>query len=34
MEEERGNAVTELPMYNCGKPNTLQISTTEKIPGR
>ena len=29
MEEEEG-AVTELPMCNCGKPSTVQMSTTEK----
>ena len=30
MEEEGGSAVTELPMLNCGKSSTVQISTTEK----
>ena len=32
MEEEGGNAATELPMCNCEKPNAVQISTTEKKP--
>ena len=30
MEEERGSAAIELPMYNCGKPSAVQMSTTEK----
>ena len=30
MEEERRSAATELPMCDCGKPNTVQMSTTEK----
>ena len=30
MEKEGGSATTELPMCNCGKPNTVQISTIEK----
>ena len=30
MEEERGITVTELSMYNCGKPSTVQISTIKK----
>ena len=32
MEEEGGSAATELPMCNCGKPNAVQMSTTEKKP--
>ena len=28
--EEGGSAATELPMYNCGKPSTVQMSTTEE----
>ena len=34
MEEEGGSAVTELPMCNCEKPSTVQMSTTEKNLGR
>ena len=30
MEEEGGSAATKLPMCNCGKPSTIQMSTTEK----
>ena len=30
MEEKGESAATELPICNCGKPNTIQISTTEK----
>ena len=30
MEEERESVTTELSMYNYGKPNAVQISTTEK----
>ena len=30
MEEEGGSVATELPMCNCGKPSTIQISTIEK----
>ena len=28
--EEGGSAATELPMCNCGKPSTVQMSTTEE----
>ena len=28
--KEGGSAITELPMCNCGKPNAVQMSTTEK----
>ena len=34
MEEEGGSAAIELPMCNCRKPNAVQMSTTEKNPGR
>ena len=34
MEEEGRSVATELPMCNCGKPNTVQISTIEKKLGR
>ena len=34
MEEEGGSAAIELPMCNCRKPSTIQMSTTEKNPGR
>ena len=34
MEEEGGSVVTELPMCNYGKPNAVQMSTTEKNLGR
>ena len=30
MEEEGGSVATELPMFNCGKPSAVQMSTTEK----
>ena len=30
MEEEGGSTATELPMCNCGKPSTVQMSTTKK----
>ena len=30
MEEEGGSAAIELPMFNCGKLNAVQMSTTEK----
>ena len=32
--EEGGSAATEPPMCNCGKPSAVQMSTTEKNPGR
>ena len=34
MEEEGGSAATKLPMCNCGKPSTVQMSITEKNHGR
>ena len=30
MEEERGSAIIELPICNCGKQNTIQMSTIGK----
>ena len=30
MQEEGESTATELPMCNCGKPNAVQMSTTEK----
>ena len=30
MEEEGESVATELLMCNCGKPSTVQMSTTEK----
>ena len=30
MEKEGGSAATELPMCDCGKPNAVPMSTTEK----
>ena len=30
MEEEGESVATELSMCNCGKPNAVQMSTTEK----
>ena len=32
--EEGGSAATELLMCNCGKSSAVQMSTTEKKPGR
>ena len=30
MEEEGGSSTTKLPMCNCGKLSTVQMSTTKK----